>query len=76
MSTWSWRLRRKAAVVLGAGGTLFAAFGGCQFDQIPVASTVDSREVIVGLIRGALIDPIDAFITNGVNDFFDQFDDD
>ena len=75
MSRWSSRLRRKAAAVFAVGGTLFAAFGGCQFDQIPVTSTVDSREVIVGLIRGALIDPIDAYITNGVNEFFNRFED-
>lgn len=72
MNRWSSRLRHKATAVLGAGGMLFAAFGGCQFDQIPVTSTVDSREVIVGLIRGLLIDPIDTYITNGVNEIFDQ----
>ena len=75
MDRWSSRLRRKAAVVLGAGGMLFAAAGGCQFDQIPVASSVDSREVIIGLIRGALVNPFDAFITNGINEIFDQFED-
>ncbi len=60
-------------------GAMALQFGGCRLDlsEITVASaaTVDIRDVLVGLIREAIITPIDIFVTEGVNTAFDAIDD-
>ncbi len=69
-------VRRKLAA-LGLGALLFQLpLGGCEFDQITATSTVtlDTREVLISMIRGAILTPIDTFITNGVNELFDELD--
>jgi hypothetical protein len=70
---------RKKLAALGLGVLLFQLpFGGCEFDQITATSTVtlDAREVMISAIRGAILTPIDTFITNGVNQVFDELDND
>lgn len=61
------RLSRWGAL---AGVGLVAQFGGCDLGTITTTTTVDARDAIVQLIRGALLTPIDAFITNAVNEVF------
>jgi len=78
MRNWlgSLSFKRKAAL-LGLGVMAFQLpLGSCQFDQITATSTVtlDGREVIMNLIRGAILTPIDTFITDSVNELFDEFD--
>ncbi len=67
---------RKKLAALGLGAMLFQ-FGGCEFSEITATSTVtlDTREVLISMIRGAILTPIDTFITNGVNELFDELDD-
>ena len=70
------RSLKKKAVLLGLGAMVFQLpLGSCEFDQITATSTVtlDGREVIVNLIRGAILTPIDTFITDSVNELFDEF---
>jgi len=69
-------LKRRLAA-LGLGVLIFQFPGGCQFDNITATSTVtlSGREVVINMIRGALLTPIDAFITQGVNELFDQLED-
>jgi hypothetical protein len=65
--------RRKLGL-LGCGALLFGCpFGGCQIDQVTASTTLDGREVLISLIRGAILSPIDSAITYGVNEFFDEF---
>jgi hypothetical protein len=54
-------------------GALFQ-FGGCDLGEITATTTLDGREVLINLIRAAIITPIDAYITNGVNNLFDDGD--
>jgi len=56
-----------------AMGTL-CQFGGCELGQVTTTTTttLDGREVIVNLIRSALITPLDAYITNAVNNMFEE----
>ena len=69
-------VRRKVAL-LGLGAFLFGwPFGGCQIDQITTTSTLDGREVLISLIRSAILSPIDTAITEGVNELFDELVDD
>jgi hypothetical protein len=67
-------LRMKAAASLCAAGILFQ-FGGCNIGQIPVATTLDGSELLITLIRGAILSPIDTAITNAVRNLFDREDD-
>lgn len=63
--------RKRGALALLAFGTMFQ-FGGCQLDQITTTTTLDGREVLIQLLRGAILNPIDAFITDRVNNLFDN----
>lgn len=78
MRHWSniGRLKRRLAA-LGLGVLIFQFPGGCQLENITATSTVtlSGREVVINMIRGALLTPIDAFITQGVNELFDQLED-
>lgn len=70
-------VRRKVAG-LGLGALLLTfPFGGCEFEQITATSTVtlDTRDVLISAIRGAILTPIDTLITQGVNQLFDELDD-
>ena len=74
MNNWKYvrKVKRKAGALM-MGALLFAfPFGGCQIDQITTTTTLDGREVMISLIRGAVLSPIDAWITQGVNDLFDE----
>ena len=66
---------RKSRVRLLAGtltfGTLFQ-FGGCQLGEVTATTTLDGREVIINLIRSAVLTPLDAYITAQVNNLFDD----
>ena len=56
-------------------GVMAMQFGGCNIDlgniELATAATVDLRDVLVGLIREAIITPIDLYITDGINGAFD-----
>jgi hypothetical protein len=68
---------RKKFAAAGLGTLLFAfPLGGCELDQITATSTVtlDTREVLISAIRGAILTPIDTFITDSVNQLFDELD--
>ncbi len=45
-------------------------FGGCNIGEITTTSTVDGRELLISLVRGAVLGPIDAFITDAINQAF------
>jgi hypothetical protein len=68
------KMRRKLGL-LATGAMVYAfPFGGCQIGEITTSATttVDGREVIIGLVREAILSPIDAWITAGVNQVFDE----
>ena len=63
------RVRSKSAGLLCGLGIL-CQFGGCDLGTITTSMTLDGREAIIQLLRGAILTPIDAFITNAVNEAF------
>ena len=50
-------------------------FGGCDLGTITTSTTLDARDAVIQLIRGAVITPIDAFITEAVTEAFGGADD-
>ena len=71
MKTIKERLRAKAVGVLCTVGVV-CQFGGCSIGEITVTQTVDGRELLISLIRGAILGPIDEYITTAVNEAFDD----
>lgn len=63
---------RTLALVCGFG--VVAQFGACRIGQITTTTTLDGREALIMLIRGAILTPIDAFITEAVNRAFQNDD--
>lgn len=70
------RMRGTALGGLLAMGTL-CQFGGCDLGQITTTTTttLDGREVLINLLRSAILNPIDAYITLQVNNLFDDDED-
>ena len=66
-------IRGKTAALLCAAGFL-GQFGGCEFGEISTTVTMDTRELIIGVVRGTILTPLDEFITDAVNEAFDEND--
>lgn len=64
------RMMRKKSVGMLLGYGVLCQFGGCDIGEITMTTTMDGREVLISLIRGAILTPLDAFITDSVNDLF------
>ena len=60
------RVRATSVGWLCGLGTLFQ-LGGCDLGTINTTTTLDGREALIQLLRGAILGPIDAFITTAVN---------
>lgn len=63
---------RAKSLALLCGLGFLCQFGGCDLGTITTSTTFDGREAIIQLVRGAILTPIDAFITNAVNQAFDE----
>jgi hypothetical protein len=76
MQSFKRAIRRKKIAALCAAGFL-CQLCSCDFGQISttMTTTLDGREVIISLIRGAILEPIDQFITDAVYEFFGDEDD-
>ena len=62
------------SVGLLCGLGFLCQFGGCDIGAITTSTTLDGRDAIIQLVRGAILTPIDAFITSAVNEAFDSDD--
>ncbi len=71
MRTSDPRKLRKLAVLVGTAG-IVGQFGSCDLGQITTTQTLDGREVIIGLIRSAVITPLDRWITDTINNAFEE----
>ena len=58
--------------MLGAicGGAIMLQLGSCDIGNITTTTTLNGRDAIIQIIRGAILTPIDAFITSAVNEAF------
>ncbi len=62
------RLRKWAAV--SAVG-MVCQFGGCDIGEITTTVTLSGRDLLINVVRGAILAPLDAFVTQAINDAFD-----
>ncbi len=68
-----WLARRALRTRLLSG--LFTAgvllqFGGCDLGQITTTVTLDARDLLINAVRGAVLTPLDQFITDRINAAF------
>ena len=70
------RLKTKL-VALTAAGCLFGLPAACNLGTFAASQTIslDGRQVITQLLINAIVGPIQAIVTDRVNSFFDQFED-
>ena len=61
------RFRRAASIL--AAATLFQ-LGGCDLGTIQVTQTIETRQLVIDLVNGVILGPIQAFVTNAVNNAF------
>lgn len=63
---------RKYRKLFGAicGGAFMLQFSSCDLGNITTSTTLNGRDAIIQLIRGAILTPLDALITTAVNDAF------
>jgi hypothetical protein len=74
MRAWNRTLRKRALACLCGAGMVFQ-FSSCDLGMVTTSTTLDGREALISLIRGAILTPIDAFITGAVNQAFNNDDD-
>ncbi len=66
-------LRLKKSAILAVMGVAFAfPFGSCNFDEFTVTTAVDPAGLLASVFRTAILTPIDEFVTNGINNLFDE----
>ena len=63
------RRAREGAAVCAIG--IVCQFGGCDIGEITTSVTLSGQDLVIGLVRGAILGPLDAFITDAINDAFD-----
>jgi len=61
--------RARCASAILAAGTV-CQLGSCNFGEITVTQTINGADLVVSLVRGAVLDPIDAYVTDLVNQAF------
>ncbi len=65
-------LRRKRSIGALLAGSVILQLGGCQFGEISTSVTLSAQELLIGLIRSAILQPIDQFVTDAINEAFDE----
>lgn len=67
---------KKLAVMSTMGTTFALPLGACELGEFTTttSTTLSGREVVTFLIRSAILTPIDNFVAEAVDKFFDQFD--
>lgn len=73
------RLHRRIArmnriVLLVSSGIASIAVGGCDFSEFTTTVTLDSRQVVEFLVRGAILTPLENAIDDGIDYVFDRLD--
>jgi hypothetical protein len=66
-------------MALFAAGILFAwPLGSCNLGQVDVSSSISisARDVLTGIIVGAIIDPLEQAVITGVDEILDELEND
>ncbi len=77
--TVSRRLKTRVAAMAMGGVLLHVTalpLGGCNFQDITATTTLDGRQVFMGLAQSAIVTPINDWVTHAIDDLFDELDDD
>ena len=75
MKQSTWVMCKRRLMLVGAAGFL-CQLGNCDLGAITTTSTVtlDGGEVIASLVRGAIITPLDQWLTETIEDAFESDD--
>lgn len=65
---------RRSAALVATSGALFQ-LSGCSIPDITIPTTLSGEEALITLVRGAILTPIDAAITQAVRDAFSEEED-
>lgn len=73
MKQSSWVMCKRRLTLAGAAGFL-CQLGTCDLGEITTTSTttVNGNELLVSLVRGAIITPLDLWLTDTLNDAFES----
>jgi hypothetical protein len=68
---------KQVAVAGTMGAASVFSLGGCDLGEFTTTTTttLDGREVVTYLVRAAILTPIDNFLTNAIDAFFDELED-
>ena len=66
------RSLRHRVLAAGLGLGTACQFGGCDLGEITVTNTVSTEDFIISTIRGLILTPIDNFVTNAIENAFDD----
>ena len=69
MRTTGWRRRSRTLAVLFSAGIVFQ-LSSCQLGTFTATQVLDGQQVIISLLRSALLTPIDQVITSTVGGLF------
>jgi hypothetical protein len=69
------KLQRHAAISALGGCLLLPGFLRCNFDEATVTASLDTRDVVSDLIISSIINPLEVWVTEGVDRLFDQLSD-
>lgn len=69
---------KKLAIVSTMGTAMAFPFGGCNLGEFTSTTTVtlSGREVVTYLVQSAILTPIQNWVNNAVDNFFDQLEED
>jgi len=64
--------KRRRALAAFCSAAFLCQAGSCQFNDITTSVTLSGRDVFLTLFRDAILGPIDTYVTEAIDDFFDD----
>lgn len=64
--------RRRTTIATLLSASVVFQFGGCEFGELTTTSTttIDGRELLISLVRTAIIGPLDQLLNDAINEAF------
>lgn len=75
MQAYAWFTRLRKWTAITTMGMSLAVIGNCNLGEVTATTTLDGRDVVTSLLKGALLTPIETAINEGVEYVFDKIDD-
>lgn len=64
--------RMNRLALLASGGLASFSLSSCDFSEFTTTVTLDSRDVVEFLVRGAILTPLEEAIDQGIDYVFDK----